>query len=133
MEADAANPDSVVVRCRVPVRVRRALLEDVPFLFIVTSFTATALVMRRTVGVPAHLDLHVSWKIMAIMTGLYAMPAILGFLTYGVISGRRSLFQLNTWRSLVSWFLDPSRTLNYLLIFIALPILMTVFVAFKAS
>lgn len=67
------------------------------------------------------------------MTALYAMPAILGFLTYGVISRRRSLFRLETWRSLVSWFLDPCRTIGFLLIFASLPILMTVFVAFKAS
>lgn len=133
MEADAASPDSVVVRRRVPVRVRRALLEDVPFLFIVTGFTATALVMRRTVGVPAHLDLHVSWNLIAIWTALYSMPAILGFLTYGVVKRHRSLFRLETWRSLVSWFLDPSRTLSFLLIFASLPIFMTVFVAFKAS
>ncbi len=132
MEATTANPGSIGRR-RAAIDLRRALVEDIPFLAIVAAFTAIAFVMSRTIGVPVNLNLHVSWELIAIWTALYSMPAVLGYLVYSVVNRRRSLFQLDTWRSLVGWFLNPSRTLNFLLIFASLPFFMSVFVAFKGS
>ena len=124
---------SEAARRRSAADLRRALIEDIPFLAIVAGFTAIALVMSRTIGVPVDLNLHVSWNLIAIWTALYSMPAILGYLVYNTVSRRCSLFQMESWRSLASWYLDPGRTLNFLLIFASLPFFMSVFTGFKAS
>lgn len=132
MEVTTDKPDPGKRRGWV-ARFRRALIEDVPFLSLVAGFTATAFLLERTIGVPAHLNLQVSWDRMAVFTVLYFIPAVLGFLVYGKIVKQRSLFVAETWRALVVRILEPAQSLNYLLIFVSLPFFMNVLVAFKAS
>jgi PAP2 superfamily len=132
MEATTVKPSSGERRSWV-VSVRRALIEDLPFLSLVAGFTAIAFLLSQTIGFPANLNLQVSWDRMAVFTGLYSMPAVLGFLVHAVVVKHRSLFAPATWRALVGRFLQPDQALNFFLIFASLPFFMKVLVAFKAS
>jgi len=124
---------SSVTPLSTPGGIRRALLEDLPFLVLMAGFTAAALITSRTFGLPERVNINVSWEIIGLWTGLYTMPAILGFLSYGVLTRQGSLFDRQTWRSLGRWFLDPAKTLNFVVIFAGLPLFMSAFGAYKAS
>ena len=128
----SAEPEAVR-RDSLRVRLSRTLLEELPFLSLVAAFTVTALVLHRAVGIPLDFSPNVSWELIGGWTALYSMPAVLGFLVYSVVSRQRSLFDGETWLSLLRWFLNPAHTAGFLLVFLSLPFFMSVFVAFKAS
>lgn len=132
MEATSAGPEGVEPS-GLRSRLSRAVLEELPFLSLVLAFSVTALVMHRVVGIPVDFNLDVSWELIGVWTALYSMPAILGYLAYCVVSGRRSLFDRGTWTGLLGWFFNPAHTAGFLLVFLSLPYFMSVFVAFKAS
>lgn len=132
MEADTVKPHSV--RCRnLKGHTLRAVVEDLPLLVIVVAFTATVLILGRTVGVPEHVNILASGSLVALLTAAYLLPAVAGFLTHRVIICGRSLFDSSTWRELGYWFLDPARTLAFFIVLVGLTFFVSAFSAFKAS
>lgn len=111
----------------------RSLIEDVPLLLILLSFTAAVVILGRTVGVPKHVDIWASAELVARLTAAYIPIAIVSVLAYSVVIKKDSLFESGTWRKLVRWFLNPAGTLTFLLVFVGLIVFASAFSSFKAS
>lgn len=126
----AAEPS---VRPRPLGFVWRAIRSDVPFYLLVGGFIAGALILHSGFGYPRDIDLRVSWDLLAVRSLTYAPPAFVGLLGWLMIRHGHSLRSTRTWLAAVRRFLDPGRTLAFVLVMLVLPPFMSVFTSFKAS
>jgi hypothetical protein len=133
MEASSMTAAESAARPRPLDFAWRAIRPDVPFHLLVGAFILAALVLHVALGYPRELDLNVSWELLAIRSLIYAVPAIVAALAWGMIRRGRSLRSARTWRDALGRFFEPSRTLAFVLVLFVLPPFMSVFTSFKAS
>lgn len=116
--------------------VRRALLEDAPFLGCVAAYVLAAALLAATMGVPADFQLRFSpdrWKLSGAATFIVAFVCFLGFLVHEVVVLGNSIYAPSTWRNVLRRTFPGYKTLNYAIIFLVLPSFSGVFTAFKIS
>lgn len=109
------------------------LLDDVPFLVIVTVFSVAALLSHAVLGVPRSLNPAIPWSSVGVQTVVYALVVIALVCTYRVAVRHESLRKAMTWRRIAQSVFEPSRTLSYVVLFLAFGPLMHTFIAFKAA
>lgn len=108
-------------------------LEDFPYYLFVLATIVSAFAVRAWVGYPQHLELTLSadW--------LLTIAFIYGALRGIIFIGRRmfregdSLFETSFWRSVQQELFYLPRLVNFALILLTIPVVMTIFTAYKAS
>lgn len=116
--------------------VRRAALEDAPFLVVVAVYAASALLLSRTVGIPDGFELEFSparWKLSAASTFVFGFVLFFGILVHEVTRRKNSLYAPSTWGNVVRRTFPGYETLGYAFILLVLPTLAGTFTAFKIS
>lgn len=112
---------------------RRAVLEDAPFFFLVAVFAVGAMASSSFLSYPGTVKLYSPWASIGTLTVLYFAVATLAVFVHAIVSKRCSPVSPSTWSHVVSTVLAPGPALSFALVFVALPMLLHVFIAFKAS
>lgn len=115
---------------------KRALLEDAPFLGAVILYVAAALLLSATTGLPADYQLRFTpdrWKLSGAATFLFGFTLFLCLLVHEVTGRKNSIYDPGTWRNVVRRTFPGYKTLNYAVIFLVLPTFSGVFTAFKIA
>lgn len=133
MEATSIRSSDAGGRSRLSASLLDAWRPDAAFYGVVLSYVGAAWVLHWTTGLPARLNISVSWRLIVTWTLIYGVIAFVGMLAFFVVGRGRSLRDGATWRQAGSEFFGVRRLASLATILLLLPLFMNTFVAFKAS